>query len=239
VHGLKESSKWAVLEIKTHGKKSFDQLAQKGVKIAKPEHSAQITLYMHWSGMERGLYAAVCKDDDRLHFERLEADPDTAARLMAKAERIITAAEPPPQISDDPASFACKFCDFHSICHGGKAPLVNCRTCAHSTPELDGDARWSCALHGQASIPLEAQRTGCPQHRYIPALLRFATPVDADPEANTVTYALPDGGEFVNGSAPDGFDSHEIRYAEDRRALTDPEVIELRRELGARVIACP
>ncbi len=29
----------------------------------------------------------------------------------------------------------------------GKLPAVNCRTCAHATPELDGKARWSCASH--------------------------------------------------------------------------------------------
>lgn len=239
VHGLPESKAWHLWECKTHGKKSFDQLIQKGVKLAKPEHWTQMQCYMHWTGMERALYTAVCKDDDRLHFERVEYDKDATELAEAKAERIITSAEPPPKISDDPASFACKFCDFHAVCHSGKAPKVNCRTCAHSTPELDGNARWSCAMHEIAELKVDEQRIGCEHHRYIPQLLGFAKPVDADPEANTVTYALTDGSEFVNGPAPEGFTSKEIEHAHERAALVDPEVMELRRDYGARIIPCP
>ena len=57
--GLPESSVWHVVEMKTHGKKSFDELAKIGVKLAKPTHYDQMVCYMGWTGMTRALYMAV------------------------------------------------------------------------------------------------------------------------------------------------------------------------------------
>ena len=91
---------WHVIEMKTHGKKSFDELTAKGVQTAKPEHYAQMQCYMAWSGMTRALYMAVCKDDDRMHLERIDYDREAADRLFVKAQRIIDAPEPLPGISN-------------------------------------------------------------------------------------------------------------------------------------------
>ena len=227
---------WHVLEFKTHGRKSFDELAEKGVARAKPEHYSQMQVYMRATGMERALYCAVCKDDDRLHLERVDFDAEHAELMFRRAEAIIQAQEPPQRYSEDPAYYLCKWCEFRDMCHGDAVPLPGCRSCAHSTPELTGG--WSCARH-QDAIPLDFQAQGCDAHRYIPILLeRFAEVTDASHEDNWVKYRLKSGqGEFVNGALPDGLESAEIHACEHKDMLADETVQMLRTQLGAKVAA--
>ena len=227
--GIEEApSNWHLLEFKTHSAKSFNALAGKGVQEAKPDHWAQMQCYMGWAGLTRALYCAVCKDDDRLHLERIEFDRAAFDQLMAKAERIIRAPSPPDGISDDPAWFECKFCPHYALCHGTAAPLPTCRSCTHATPEMEGDGRWTCARHSNKLLSVVEQRSGCQAHRYIPVLLqRFAEPVDASEQDNWVRYSLKDGaGEFVNGAPPAGFESQEIHAAQHKTMLADQTVAE-------------
>jgi hypothetical protein len=139
------------------------------------------------------------------------------AKLKARAERVIKANEPPLRISNDPSWFVCKMCDFHEHCHGEKAPAVNCRTCAHSTPEMDGDSKWTCQMDG--GLPdVEFQRHGCPSHRYIPILLeKFATQTDY--VNGDVVYTDGTGATFANGDGPGALTSQEIRTAESKSML--------------------
>lgn len=169
--GIPEAPKtWHVLEFKTHNLKSFADLQAKGVMEAKPMHYAQMQVYMELTGMTRALYLAVCKNDDQIHAERVEHDPVAAAKLLAKADRIIFSDEPPARIHDSPSWYECKFCDYHTICHGDAVALVNCRTCAHVTAARDGT--WRCEVdHTDEPITLEEQRHGCHLHRYNPHLL--------------------------------------------------------------------
>ena len=51
--------------------KSFRELVAKGVAEAKPQHWAQMQIYMHLTGLTRAMYVAVCKDTDDLHIERV------------------------------------------------------------------------------------------------------------------------------------------------------------------------
>ena len=215
--GVPEAPKaWHVLEFKTAGSKAWTALAKNGVEKEKPEHFAQMQVYMHLAQMPRALYLAVNKDTDELYSERVRADAAVQAALMAKAERVIFAAEPGPGISTDAAFYKCKFCPASAICHGASLPAVNCRTCLHSTPERDGDGRWSCALAGEGeSIPAEFQARGCSSHRYIPALLaKWGSAQDASAPDNWVEYKAPDGLVFRNGaSAPGSYTSSELKAA--------------------------
>lgn len=236
VRGLLEAPRTPhVLEIKTHSAKRFADLLKKGVREAKPMHYAQMQVYMHLAELERAVYFAVNKDTDAIYIERVEHDKAEAEKLIARAERIIRAAEPPLRLSDDPAWFECKFCRFHAQCHGTAAPEVNCRTCAHSTPDMDGTAgAWRCDRKSTALTDAQ-QRKGCESHLYIPVFLqRFAEPVDADRDA--VTYQTPDGKQFVNGPRP-GFSSAEIRAASDKRFLVEPEVTALREQYPTAKVA--
>jgi len=232
VLGLPEAPKtWHVVEIKTHGAKSFKDLAAKGVKAAKPQHWVQMQTYMHLTSMDRALYYAVNKDTDELHIERVEHDPEEGERILARAHRIITADAPPLGISTDPAYFECKWCRFYELCHGQAVPEVNCRTCAHSTPDLER-SKWVC--RGMVTLPESHQRTGCGDHLFIPPLLsKLGEPVDGDDES--VTYRAADGATFVNGKAP-GFSSAEI--AANPAMVTDPTVQAAKAAfITARVIA--
>lgn len=191
-YGLREAPKtWHVVEFKTHAAKSFAELAAKGVFAAKPQHAAQMQIYMHLMGIARALYVAVCKNTDALHVERIEADATEAKRLLDKAERIIFAQHPPARLSEDPAWFECRFCTHHAVCHEGAAAAVNCRTCLHSTPIEGG---WHCARHDRA---LEAvmQRAGCSKHLFIPDLVPGAV---TDAGDDFVVYRLKDGTIWEN-----------------------------------------
>lgn len=239
--GFSESPKaWHVCEFKTANTKSFKDLKDKGVEKSKPQHWAQMQTYMHLTGMERAAYLAKCKDTDELYMERVHYDKAEALKIVERARRVIEAAEPPPKLSHDPSWHICRFCHFHGLCHADEAPEANCRTCAHSTPELDGESRWSCAAR-QADIDLEQQRKGCRGHRVIPILLeRIGQVVDASPEA--VTYQTADGRRFVNGDPdqnPKHFSSAEIHAFKDKKALTidNPLMDTLRQQWGARVVA--
>ncbi|MFM2058423.1 MAG: hypothetical protein RLY71_2808 [Pseudomonadota bacterium] len=218
--GLPEAPRaWHVVEFKTHSAKSFKALMADGVEQAKPQHYAQMQVYMGLTGMDRALYLAENKDTSELYSERVPADPVVFAKLMQHAHLIIESPEPPQRIHDDPAWWQCKFCAFHGQCHGQVVPEVNCRTCAHSTPEPDGDARWSCARQAAGNaLSLAEQRAGCRGHRYIPLLLeRLGEQVSAADELDgnaTVHYRRADGRGFSNGGHAPALLSQQIAAGE-------------------------
>ena len=190
--GLLEAPKtWHVVEFKTHSVKSFASLTVKGVRASKPQHFAQMLVYMHLTGMSRAMYLAVCKDTDALHIERIEVDKAEGERLIEKAGRIIDAPRPPSRISDDPTWFECRFCDHCGLCHDGEPPPVNCRTCLHSTP-VDGG--WHCARFDQP-IGAQAQRAGCPKHLFIPDFIPGEV-IDAGDDF--VAYRFEDCSTWIN-----------------------------------------
>lgn len=233
---------WHVVEMKTHSAKSFADLEKKGVEASKPEHYAQMQVYMHWAGLTRAYYLAVNKDTDALYGERIKYNREFAEGLIEKARSIITASGPPSRMSDDPAFYLCKWCGFHGQCHGTEGPEINCRTCCHATPEIDGDARWSCAWW-KGSIPEDFQREGCDQHRLIPALVQWAEAVDANEDENWIEYRCEtnDGPmTFINGN--DGksgcLTSREIA-ALDPQTVTlkdEPEIATLRQDYDAEIV---
>ena len=69
-----------IAEFKTHSKKSFDALSKDGVEKSKPEHFVQMQVYMAGTGIDRALYLAVCKDDDRIYTERVKLDKEAAGK---------------------------------------------------------------------------------------------------------------------------------------------------------------
>jgi hypothetical protein len=188
-----------LLECKTHNAKSFAQLVKVGVAVAKPEHVAQMQVYMHLRGLTRAFYLAKHKDTDELYAERVHYDAEAALRLMAKARRIVDAHQPPARVSDDPAFYLCKSfdCVSYAVCHGGGFALANCRTCLHASPVTGGI--WHCARFGR-DLTIDDQRAGCPAHLYLPGLVP-GEQIDASEADETVTYRLPDGRTWVDGAA--------------------------------------
>lgn len=222
--GFPEAPKtWAVWECKTSNTKGFKELQEKGLQKAKPQHYAQVTIYMGETGMDRAMYTCVCKETDEIYTEWVHFDPVEFARLRARAERVINANEPPLRCSNDPSWYVCKMCDFHEHCHGEAAPAVNCRTCAHSTPHMvDEDALWTCGSSpdNDPALTVSDQRKGCGGHRYIPILLeRFAK--QSDYVNGDVVYET-EAGPFVNGDPANGaLSSQEIRDCAQKVMLAD------------------
>jgi len=158
-----------ILEMKTHSKKSFDDLLKHGVEKSKPMHYAQMQVYMLGIGIDRALYVSICKDDDRIYTERVKLNKDYATKKVERSKRIAMSDTMPPPISTRPDWYQCKLCSAYEFCHKTKTTKeVNCRTCAHSTPlQSDGFRceRWN------SEIPTEAQRKGCPSHVVHPDLV--------------------------------------------------------------------
>jgi hypothetical protein len=105
-------------------------------------------------------------------------------------------------------------CHFSPICHGTELPEVNCRTCAHSTPEVNGQARWTCAEHEQ-DLEFNEQRTGCERHRYIPILLEKVGQ-QTDVLNGDVLYRDQDGQTFANGNGQAALTSVELHRLEHK-----------------------
>lgn len=219
--------------------------AEKGEKGALAEwdetYHAQAQLYMAYFGCERHYLTCASPGGRRTVSVRTDFDPDAATRLRDRALRIIQASEPPPRISDKAEYYICKWCDYSDICHGAALPAPGCRTCCHATPEFDGDGRWSCA-RWQSDPPTEFQAEGCADHVYIPALVSYATAVEADTAVNRVTYRTEDGRQFTNGTAPATFDpaapvhytSREL-HAVPLSMVCDRAMEDIRQTFGATV----
>lgn len=166
-----------LLEMKTHNLKQFTKLAgetkngeiikmPEGVKVAKPEHYAQMQQYQKYFKLDYGMYCAVCKDNDELYFEIVPTIIEAADAYHERSRRIIFATEAPPKLSENPSFWKCKYCDQRRVCHFDAGPDFNCRTCAASYPKEDGN--WYCSTHGHAILDKERQLSGCPewqQHR--------------------------------------------------------------------------
>ena len=183
-----------IAEFKTHSLKSFTDLEKRGVQLSKPQHYAQMQGYMLGMKIDRALYVAVCKDNDKIYTERVRLDKTFAEKLIEKGRRLALADRLPPPISTDPSWYQCKFCPAHEFCHVTQTTQhVNCRTCAHSTAMED--STWRCELHDANDIPVEFQHEGCPSHVLHPDLVPWKRKPD------TWTYII-DGKEFPNG-APD------------------------------------
>ena len=181
--GFKESSAPHTLEFKTMSDKNFRATQSKGVQEVKPVYWAQCQVGMHLSGLERCAFIAVNKNTDDIYLERIKYDPAEAMHLIAKAGEIIFSDKPPEKISNDPAWYECKFCDYHAICHRGQPPEVNCRTCAHATPELGGDGAWTCGKGKDFG-------TACSQHLFNPHAMAWEV---HDATSNWVEYITEDG----------------------------------------------
>ncbi|MDR5008272.1 oxidoreductase [Agrobacterium fabacearum] len=200
--GLPEAPKnWHVGEIKSHNLKSFTALKKDGVKKSKALHYGQMQIYMHARGRDRAIYLAVCKDNDELYAERINYDIEYSLRLLAKADRIIEAHEPPAKLHEDPSAkmaFECGWCKHRGICHEDAWPRSNCRTCIYSSPEAGGI--WSCSRFNKP-LSLAEQKEGCSAHLYLPSLVP-GEQTDSDEENETITYKLrPDGRTWIDGAA--------------------------------------
>lgn len=220
-------------EFKTHSSKSFADLEKNGVEKSKPEHFVQMQLYMHGTKIDRALYLAVCKDDDRIYTERVRYDKEVAEKFIARGRRLTLEDRMPPPISTDPSWYQCKFCDAHEFCHSSKTTKhVNCRTCAHSTAKED--STWRCERHDADGIPVEFQRKACDSHVLHPDLVPWELKEGLDQW--TAVYVI-EGRDVANGEGDANvYTSREILANPKMCSLGDEYVEKLRETFDARIV---
>jgi len=222
-----------IAEFKTHSAKSFADLEKKGVTDSKPEHWVQMQLYMHGTKIDRALYLAVCKDDDRIYTERINYDQAAAEKAVERGRRLALSDRMPEPISTDPSWYQCKFCDAYKFCHETKTTEhVNCRTCAHSTAKED--STWRCERHDADGIPVEFQRQACDSHVLHPDLVPWQRKDGLDEW--TAVYVI-EGRDVANGEGDAHvYTSREILANPKMCSLGDEYVDELRQQFGARIV---
>jgi hypothetical protein len=222
-----------VAEFKTHGLKSFNDVEKKGVEESKPEHFVQMQVYMAGTKIDRALYVAVCKDDDRIYTERIKFDKDVAEKAIARGKRIALSNRMPEPLSADSTWYQCKWCAAHDFCFESKITKhVNCRTCAHSTA-LE-NSTWRCERHDADDIPTEWQREGCDSHVLHPDLVPYKRKESTN-EWQAI-YVI-DGKDVINGEPSESvFGSKEILANPSVCADPDEFAIEFRKEFNARVV---
>lgn len=221
-----------ILEFKTHSLKSFESLLKDGVQKSKPMHYAQMQLYMHGTDIDRALYVGICKDDDRIHTERIKYDTKVAQTLIERGKRITMSDRMPEPVSTDPGWYQCKMCPAREFCHKTKlTEEVNCRTCAHSTAKPD--STWRCEYHGADGIPVQWQRNGCDAHVLHPDLVPWQRKEGLDQW--TAVYVI--SGKPVSNGSPDAtiFSSREI-LANPTACANPDEFINEIREMNGRIV---
>lgn len=148
-----------LLEIKTGNQKAYNALKSKGLVEGKPEHYMQMQIYMKLFKLTRGLYIFTHKDTDNRHYERVRYSPQVAEEGEAIAEMVVFSEGPPARVHDNPDKFPCAWCSFVEVCHFGKPPQVNCRTCQHVN--LLGEGKWGCGIRDDKELDFKKQCKGC------------------------------------------------------------------------------
>jgi len=243
VLGLLQAPKtWHVWEHKQVNEAKYKALqkliAEKGEKDALEAWDAvyfgQAQGYMKLAELKRHYLTVSTPGGRETIAVRTEYQADKAKALLERAEKIIFAEQPPERISTDAAFYLCKWCSFYSLCHDTAAPAVSCRTCAHATPERDGT--WTCAHNDRDAIPIEFQRIGCDDHRYIPRLVENFAEIEND-EDGVTTWRNKLTGAFFR--QPE-YLSREFVAADDKRLLGDEGVDQFKGVFGhARIVPSP
>lgn len=135
-----------------------------GLQKSNPKYWAQQCVYGSAFKLNYGLFIAVNKDNDEIHYEINKLDWNYAIALEHKAQDIITSQVPPPRISENSAFWKCKFCHHQDICFYGKVVETNCRSCKMAVPIVGGN--WYCNRWNK-DIPSEAIAVGCAAHQSI------------------------------------------------------------------------
>lgn len=199
VKGLPEAPETMhVVEAKSHNSRSFKDLTKKGLQESKPNHYAQVQMYMHFESISRALYLAVNKDSDELFAERVPYDAKFCFDLIIRIERIIGEAKAPSKIAENADKYPCVMCNHKSVCHGETFGRNTCRTCIHATPVIDHeskDATWLCERFGK-TLSVKEQREGCPAHLFLPDVVPGAQ-VDAGDD--WIEYRLRNGSFWRDG----------------------------------------
>ncbi len=136
-----EPDKPHIIEFKTSNDTAFKKLLKEGVKVSKPMHYDQMTLYAHLKDLDHAMYMVLNKNTSQYYVEQVTIDHEHAKSLIEKADRIITQ-ETLPQKIGGMSWFECKWCSAYDICQLNKPITPSCRNCKFVSIEEQG--QWKC-----------------------------------------------------------------------------------------------
>lgn len=201
----------------------------------------QAIMYMHYSECKRHYLTCSTPGGRETISARTNENKKAAKKYVDKALHIIQCDTPKnlEKVSENPVYWLCKYCQYVDICQWDALPKVNCRTCCHATPVMQGlGGKWKCERYN-CMIPLKNARKGCKDHLYIPDFVTFAKPVNADKNKNWIEYQIdsPQGIVFFrNGKkGKRAYPSHELR-ATVPAILGDDVVDEIRKRFDGEVV---
>jgi hypothetical protein len=111
----------ALWENKVLGSKGFGQLKRHGIKKAYPKYAAQLATYQAYMQLAEApaFFTALCADTMEIHLSLVKFDQALAQESADKAARVLAATdhgETLARVTEDPDSFACKFCPYTQEC---------------------------------------------------------------------------------------------------------------------------
>lgn len=156
-----------ILELKSANKNKFTSFQRFGVRQTYPVYYSQVQCYMGYSGLERALFVIYCKDNSEIYTERVYFMKHDFEALHARAEKIITANEPPGRAFNDKSVMDCQWCDYRIHCWTDEGMIMAddkvCGNCWYQT--------WkglkSCCTHPGHPYFLHVWGIGCPDWSYI------------------------------------------------------------------------
>ncbi|HLO11185.1 MAG TPA: Dna2/Cas4 domain-containing protein [Pseudoneobacillus sp.] len=121
-----------IVELKSINDKGFQYLQKKNEP--KEEHVWQLHLYMHMTGIHRGLLLYENKNDQNLMDYFVDYDKNIADSVMLKIKKAAYYYKSGklPQCEFAKDSFQCKYCSYKQYCHSSHTTLAEIKA---STPE--------------------------------------------------------------------------------------------------------
>lgn len=154
-------------EFKTHSEKSFKKLITQGVKNAKPEHFIQMNQYMGHYKLTKGLYMAVCKNDDEIYCEIVDFDEYLFGLDLKTADFVSKQRRAPMRHTKERSHFECVYCDYKDICWNNHKPQVTCRTC--TKVKMLPNGVWFCS-EKNLELDKQAQYNACSEYTLLPEI---------------------------------------------------------------------
>ena len=115
-----------IWENKCSGEKKFNEFVK--LKNELPEkqvlekwnenYYAQHQIYMHYEQIDRGYLTVAYAGGRKYQSCRTNYDGGVAERYIDRAEKIISATQPPARINEKKDFYICRWCDFREACHG-------------------------------------------------------------------------------------------------------------------------
>jgi len=114
----------ALWECKALGSKSWNDLAKKGLAVAKPIYHAQVVTYQAYLGLHEhpAIFTAVDADSMEIYTELVPFDAALAQKMSDRAVTVIKATEAGellPRGFAQADHFECRFCSYAERCWGG------------------------------------------------------------------------------------------------------------------------